>query len=273
MDVYGSNLSYGRERVEISQARSVLPVCEEGESFPLGVAGLIPVETLRKGKVKTSYAFPLGEDGLAEGSTCHAALSEAVGLVNSMLEQAYSFSGHGFGAVDGVQVGIPATGRGFTRVEIVALDAHGDPHPAPLHLHIETTDHPETDICLSGVVEYDRAGTPFRMTLTEYGARSMCRVTATKNPKTGRFSVYKVEESQGETFREGRLLYKRGQLRDGRQSSGHERVRSGGRPHDGKTGARCGAGGGRGDGCTGGRRFDRDGRSRDDRSDRRGGRG
>jgi hypothetical protein len=105
---------------------------------------------------------------------------------------------------------VPEKGNGFTRVQVVPLDAHGGPNPAPLRLLVETSDEPGSPDSLTSVLEYDVAGSPARLTMTDFGDRGdTCKVVATPNPKTGNFSVLKVEEFAGGD-RQGRLLYKRG---------------------------------------------------------------
>lgn len=66
MLLFGDNTKYGVERVELSAERYVDPVVAEGDPFPLGVAGLVPVVTSRrkKGGFKTVYALPFGEGEL-----------------------------------------------------------------------------------------------------------------------------------------------------------------------------------------------------------------
>lgn len=243
MELFGSNARFGRERVEVSETRCVLPVVQDEKRFPQGVGGLLPVVTQKKkGGEKTSYAFWVGApetpaaeaaaapEGVAEaiaeaaaapeeiaadapGSAPDAAsaqaLEAAVALVNRMLAQAAQLSGYSFGQVGGIEVGVTERGWGFTRVEMVPLDAHGQPSAAPLHLHVETCDEPGAPGSLGSVIEYDAAGEPRRMVLTEFGDNRSCRVLVTPNEKTGKFSVAKVEETFGRD-RNVRLLYKRG---------------------------------------------------------------
>lgn len=196
-----------------------------------------------------------------------AALVEAVAFVNKMLVQAASLSGYPFGTLGGIETGIKEAGWGFTRVEVVPLDAHGQPSDSPLHLCIETTDEPGCPDSFNAVLEYDAAGNPARLVMTEYDDEDMytVRVSADLNEKTGKFSVRKVERITRYT-RNKALLYKRGQ-----QPKPDERGR-GGRPGGrGGNGGRPGAGGrGRAGGRPGDRRpGDRGGRW--ERDDRRGG--
>ena len=69
MLLLGDNTRFGHERVELTEERFVEPIATEGDPFPLGVAGLIPVVTSRrkKGGFKTVYAFPLPEGELVPG--------------------------------------------------------------------------------------------------------------------------------------------------------------------------------------------------------------
>jgi hypothetical protein len=214
MDLVGSNLAYGTERVDMSGKRWTLPAVEQGEPFPRGVAGMIPVVTCRKaGAEKVAYAFAL-DDGEADQSERpgYAGLAAAVELANQILRQAQDLSGRPFGYIETVPIAIAAKGTGYTRVQIVDRDAHGQPTDAPLHLHLETSDEPGSPYSLSVVVEY-ADGAPVRMALTEYGEDGYeCRVSVSTNPKTGKFSVAKVEDTSWHGEKRGRLLYKRGHV-------------------------------------------------------------
>lgn len=183
-----------------------------------------------------------------------AALTEAVALINRMLEQAGELAHHEFGFVGGVQIGIPEHGSGYTYATIVPLDAHGQPSASPMHLHVETCGDPGSPDSLSSLIEYDAEGTPLRVAMTEYGEDYYCRINVTINEKTGRLSVQKVEEFLGVEHRP-HLLYKRNWTP--RSDAG--------RPGD-RGGSRGGRDGWRGD--------DRGGRERGgSRWDDRGGRG
>ncbi|MEE8715756.1 MAG: hypothetical protein SOI26_00220 [Coriobacteriales bacterium] len=201
-----------------------------------------------------------------------AALARMIALVNRLLMQARELSGHRFGFIDAARVGVPAQGWGFTRVESVEFDAHGNPSSAPTRLYIETAEEPGGIDSIEAVVDIDLQGDPQRVQLSEVAHdRRSCRVVATVNEKSGKLSVYKVEEGSGRGP-DSRLLYKRNwqpRERDGRDDRD---ARDYGRGRD------------RGEGWDDGRageRFDvRDGRggrgwreARDDWDDRDGDRG
>ena len=196
-----------------------------------------------------------------------AALLDAVEFVNKMLVQAATLSGYPFGRLGGIQTGIAAAGWGFTRVDIVPLDAHGQKSPLPLHLNIETVDEPGCPDSFSAVVEYDAEGKPAHLTMTEYADDGfMVRVDANTNEKTGKFSVRKVERISMAT-RNKSLLYKRGKVADRDGYAKGKRPDS--RPSGGRSGGRGGWSGGRGGRPGGGR----PGGGRSDGGRNQGGRG
>ena len=208
----------------------------------------------------------------AAPKSTYEALCEAVDVVNLYLQQAFDVSHRRFGSVAGVQVEVPPFGSGYTRVEMVPLDAHGEPSPTPLHLHVETGDNPGGPYSFSAMIEYDAEGNPAHVTMNEYGDEYyQCKVNVTVNEKTGRLSVQKIEETVGPN-RERHLVYKRawtprdgggrGYRRDDGNGWGGRDDRRGPRDYD------------RRDDCRGGRYDDRRGfGGRDDRDfDRRGGR-
>lgn len=208
MNPRGTNAAFGAGKVELGDRRWTLATQTEGEDFPRGTKGLIPVVTLRKdGTEKTSYAFPVGEGCEPDGAA--QALDEAVALLNRLLDQACELARHGFGYVDGIAVQVPERGWAFTRVEMVPRDAHGQESATPLHLIVETGE-PGSPDSLEATLEYDRRGEVRRVAMTEHGESGYtCRVVCTVNSHTGRLSVHKVEESDDRGAR-GHLLYKRG---------------------------------------------------------------
>lgn len=298
MELHGGNGMYGKGMVELSEKRWVMPL-EEGEPlFPLGVGGLLPVVTVRKdGSERAVYAFPCEDGSLerpaatdvaaapepdgdgAQGDPAEqaapdlppvlAALLDAVDFVNKMLVQAATLSGYPFGRLGGIQTGIAASGWGFTRVDVVPLDAHGQPSASPLHLNIETVDEPGCPDSFSAVIEYDAQGAPAHLLMTEYADDDfMVRVDANTNEKTGKFSVRKVERINLVT-RNKSLIYKRGKVadRDGYAKGKRPDSRPSNRGERG--GARPGGRGQGGRGGWGGRRGGNGGRSGGGRGDRR----
>ncbi len=285
MKLLGTNERYEDERTRVADDRCAGPVEKVGEPFPRGVAGLIPVATDRAHDgERVVYAFPVREGdqraldaaaalaaraaqaacGTADGQgpaapttggdepevrPVIAALADAVALVNRMLDQAAELSKHPFGIVDGVRTAVREEGYGFANVSVAPRDAHGDENPLPTQLRVETSARPGSPDTLSALVEYDVQGTPGRVTLTEFGPDAyVCRAVASVNEKSGKLSLYKVEERTGD----GRthLLYKRGwqhasaskTTKEGYYPVGGRPTRRG--PAGGHTsGARGGAGG------------------------------
>ena len=136
-------------------------------------------------------------------------LLDAVYAINDMLDEAVELTGHQFGIVDAVRIGVPSRGAGYTRV---LLRPRGDdgPSPTPVHLVVETSIDPGSPGSLTSIVRYDRSGHISTMLLTEYGeAGYWCRIEASVNYRSHRLAVYKVEERDGR-HPDGRLLYKRG---------------------------------------------------------------
>ncbi len=286
MRLFGDNSKYGTEEVELAGGKRTVGVCvEEGQAFPCGVAGLIPVTSKRKkGGTKTVYAFPTaeGDSGELEQTDELAVITDGVDLINRLLSQAAELAKIELGQIAGVSMGITEDNYGFTRVEIVPIDAHNKPSETPVHLHIETSEVPAEPGTLSCVIELDGEGAPARVLICEYNDRgATLRINVNVNEKTGKLSVQKVEDIRGG---DARLLYKRGWTpqgvqyvearREGREGGerGGKFVRQTGRAP--KRESRDDFGGGR-DGRfeRGGRRnrFDdeRDGRRDDRRGERR----
>ena len=216
------------------------------------------------------------------------ALADVLAFVNRMLVQAAELSGYPFGQLGGILMGVGERGLGFTRVMISTLDAHGEPSPNPLRLHIETTEEPGCPDSFGAVVELNPEGVPARLVMSEYdGENFVVRADATLNEKTGKLSVRKVERIDRRTHNEA-LLYKRGVAprKDERPASARGGYRGGDRRDDRRDGGYRGSrdnggyrggrddrreGGYRGEGRPGGYRGrdDRSGgyRGRDDRRD------
>lgn len=221
------NEQYGKESIELTDKRRVDVIKEGDHRFPLGLDGLIPVITQRsKGPDRVVYAFPLGEtdrlrsynnvkvDGYNDKSNSQVEheyneLDTAIDLLNRLLAQAAELSKHPFGYVNGIRIAIPNNGYGFTHVEHVPVDAHGDPSETPIHLCIETSKRPGACDSLSAVLEYNLQGSIQKVLMTEYGDDGYhCTAIANINEKSGKLSIYKVEES--DINRPSKLLYKRG---------------------------------------------------------------
>lgn len=219
MRLFGDNSKYGAEEVELAGGKRTVGVCvEEGQAFPCGVAGLIPVTSKRKkGGTKTVYAFPTaeGDSGELEQTDELAVITDGVDLINRLLSQAAELAKIELGQIAGVSMGITEDNYGFTRVEIVPIDAHNKPSETPIHLHIETSEIPAEPGTLSCVIELDGEGVPARVLICEYNERgATLRINVNVNEKTGKLSVQKVEDIRGG---DARLLYKRGWTPQGAQ--------------------------------------------------------
>ena len=211
MRLFGDNSKYGKEPVELESKRTVGEVITDGEAFPAGVAGLIPVISKRKkGGTKTVYAFPTaeGDTGELEQTDELAVITDGVELVNRLLAQAAELAHIELGQIFGVAMGITEEGYGFTRVEVVTIDEHNRPSETPVHLHIETSDTPGEPGTVNAVIALDAEGVPARVLVTEFNERgATIRINVNVNEKTDKLSVQKVEDIRGG---ESRLLYKRG---------------------------------------------------------------
>ena len=245
LQLLGSNFGLGKGVVVMSESRRALPA-EDKEFFPRGIGGLIPVESIRKsGAAKIAYALPIGDPGtswsiedatflksgedelpadfvptsqvestvdanLMDPEDVYYFLAEAVDTINDMLDEGYDVTGHPFGYVDSVRIGVPWRGSGYTRALYRPRGDDG-PSPTPVRLVVETSIEPGSPNSLTAAVFYDRRGNISTLTITEFGYDSYwCRIEASVDYNTHQLSVYKVEERDG-YHANGRLLYKRGQ--------------------------------------------------------------
>lgn len=212
MRLFGDNSKYGKEEVALAGGKRTVGVkVKQGPAFPAGIAGLIPVISKRKkGGTKTVYAFPTaeGDAGELEQTDELSVVTDGVDLINRLLSQAAELARIELGQIGGVSMGITEANYGFTRVEIVPIDAHNKPSDAPIHLHIETSEEPGEPGSLSCVIELDEEGVPFRVLICEYNERgAMLRINVNINEKSGKLSVQKVEDILNG---DARLFYKRG---------------------------------------------------------------
>lgn len=194
MEFLGDNTRFGAARVELGEERYVEPLVADGDAFPFGVDGLLPVATSRKkkGGVKTVYAFPFGEGEPPADNDLARELCAAVDFVNVLLGEASELSGHEFGSIGALWLGVPEKGYSFTRVEAVPPANPGD---APIRLRIETSEVPGAPDTLSAVLEYDEGGYLRHALMTEFGENGYsCRVTASVDFASGEVLVQKVAE-------------------------------------------------------------------------------
>lgn len=194
----GDNAAFGTERVELSAERLVDPVVCDDEPFPFGANGLLPVITERrkKGGCKVVYAFPFGEGEPLADNPVAQELCDAVGFVNELLQEAAELSGHGFGAIGALWLGIPERGYCFTRVE---QSSASEGHGAPYQLRIETSDIPKEPNTLNAVLEYDADGFVRNALMVEYGeGGASCRAMAAVDFSCGEVRVRRVIQTLGD---------------------------------------------------------------------------
>ena len=174
----GDNTQFGENPVELSAERLVNPIVHNDEGFPFGVDGLLPVVTERrkKGGSKTVNAFPFAEGEPPADNPLAQELCDAVAFVNQLLEEAAELSGHEFGSIGALWLGIAKRGYNFTRVE---ASCAAEAHSAPFNLRIETSDLPKEPDTLSVVLEYDPDGYVRNALMVEYGEDgASCRAMA-----------------------------------------------------------------------------------------------
>lgn len=194
----GDNTQFGAERAELNPERLVDPVVTDDEPFPFGVNGLAPVITERrkKGGCKTVYAFPFGEGEAPGDNSVAQELCDAVGFVNQLLWEASDLSGHEFGAIGALWLGVPERGYAFTRVE---QSSGNDANSAPYKLRIETSDVPKEPNTLSAVIEYDADGLVRNVLMVEYGENGeSCRAMAAVDFSCGEVRVRRVIQTQSD---------------------------------------------------------------------------
>lgn len=197
MEYIGDNARFGVERVVLSEERCVEPLVERGETFPFGVRGMLPVSTVRrkKGGRKVVYAFPCaggvacaGDDALSDE------LEDALAFLNALLGEAADLSGHGFGVLGAVVLGVPEEGYGFTRVEESLADGRT---ATPVRLRVETSPKPGEPESLGAVVEYDRDGRVRHVLMSDFGeAGYACRATAAVDFDDGELRIDRVVETR-----------------------------------------------------------------------------
>ena len=174
----GDNTRFAAERVDVTAHRFAGPAEEEGESFPFGVRGLVPVVTERKkkGGHKTVYAFPFAEGEPDPEDALAGELCAAVDFVNVLLGEARELSGFPFGTIGALWMGVTDGGYSFTRVEEVFSEGWRLPS---VHLRLETSDVAGEPGSLSAVLEYDAHGYLRHVLITERGeGGSVCRIVA-----------------------------------------------------------------------------------------------
>lgn len=194
----GDNTRFGAERIELSAERLVDPAITDDGPFPFGVNGLVPVITERrkKGGCKMVYAFPFGEGEAPTDNPVAQELCDAVGFVNQLLWEAADLSGHEFGTIGALWLGVPERGYAFTRVE---QSSGNDVSSAPYQLRIETSDVPKEPNTLNAVLEYDADGLVRNVLMVEYGENGeSCRAMAAVDFSCGDVRVRRVIQTQSD---------------------------------------------------------------------------
>lgn len=194
----GDNAQFGENPVELLAERLVEPIVHDDERFPFGVDGLLPVVTERrkKGGSKTVYAFPFAEGEPPADDPAAQELCDAADFVNRLLQEASELSGHEFGAIGALWLGIPKRGYSFTRVEAACA---GETHSAPFKLRLETSDLPKEPDTLSAVIEYDRDGYVRNVLMVEYGEDgTSCRAMAAVDFSCDSVCIRRVVQSDAQ---------------------------------------------------------------------------
>ena len=194
----GDNAQFGECPVELSAERLVDPIVHGDEGFPFGVEGLLPVVTERrkKGGSKTVYAFPFAEGEPPAENPAAQELCDAAGFVNRLLQEASELSGHEFGSIGALWLGVPKRGYSFTRVEAACAEGA---HSAPFKLRLETSDLPKEPDTLSAVLEYDPQGYVRNALMVEYGeGDTSCRVMAAVDFSCDDVCVRRVVQSDAQ---------------------------------------------------------------------------
>ena len=103
-------------------------------------------------------------------------MCDAAGFVNQLLQEASELSGHEFGSIGALWLGVPKRGYSFTRVEGACAEGA---RSAPFKLRLETSDLPQEPDPLSAVLEYDLHGYVRNVLMVEYAENGIsCRATA-----------------------------------------------------------------------------------------------
>ncbi len=196
----GNNDKLGLGKVKIAGDRVAKAAQDKTEAFPLGVRGMVPLSTIKKGGgTLTVFVFKDAADletlqGVIE--RLDALMSEAEGLADCT-----------FGQFEDVRVGVKSPGFKFCYAEYAPVDKRGFAMATPVHLRVEQ-DGPEGEPGdRSATVEFDAQGRIARAavdTVREGGYRY--RLTAMPDGPDGELVVHKIET----LTRKGaaKLLYK-----------------------------------------------------------------
>ena len=217
MKFAGDTTIYGSDFAELCAERGVDTLVEEGEAFPLGVRGLLPVVTSRKkkGGYKTVYAFRFAEGEPDAADETANELSQAIDFANVLIDEASDLSGYPFAPIDTVLIGIPAEGYGFTRVEQMPLDENGNEPATPIHLQICASSDFGDAKTIEIVMEYDASGHLQNTLITENCFDGGTRhISAAPDWDTGEILVQRVLEIPRPGAKPRELYFRRHPRRD-----------------------------------------------------------
>ena len=200
MKFTGNNDKLGEGKVRIAGDRVAKAAQEKTETFPLGVRGMVPLSTTKKGGgTLTVYVFKDAAD--------LETLQGVIGQLDALMGQAEGLADCTFGQFEDVRVGVKSPGFKFCYVEYAPVDKRGFAMATPVRLRVEQ-DGPEGEPGdRSAAVEFDAQGAIVRAavdTVREGGYRY--RLTAMPGEAEGELVVHKIET----LTRKGaaKLLYK-----------------------------------------------------------------
>lgn len=200
MRCIGNNDKLGIEKARISGDRVVKPVQEKTERFPLGVKGMVPVSTTKKGGgVRTVYVFRDAED--------IQVLGDVVAQLDLLMARAEELVECSFGRFEEVRVGLKSPGYQFCHVEYTPFDKRGFAMDTPVTLYVRNPIEARAPQCQEAVVEYDVEGRVVRAAVDVYREGGyLYRLTALPREKNEALCVHKVETLNAKGS--ARLLYK-----------------------------------------------------------------
>ncbi len=196
----GNNDKLGQGKVKIAGDRVAKAAQDKTEAFPLGVRGMVPLSTIKKGGgTLTVFVFKDAAD--------LETLQGVIERLDALMGEAEGLADCTFGRFEDVRVGVKSPGFKFCYAEYAPVDKRGFAMATPVHLRVEQ-DGPEGEPGdRSATVEFDAQGRIARAavyTVREGGYRY--RLTAMPSEPDGELVVHKIET----LTRKGsaKLLYK-----------------------------------------------------------------
>lgn len=191
----------GNETVRVSSNRVIHPLVEEGEKFPCGVKGMIPIVTEYKGGVEhLCFGFAIEGD--------RKEMMNLIAQVNDVLDRASELSGHEFGMIDYLEFNMKdPCGWGFTRVDYAPLTRSGGVSKTPLRARFETSAVPCSEGSYSGLLDLKRDGSVAKIEVTEWSLNSSAYKVIASMLKGA--IVVKSATKLGKRPSEGMILYSR----------------------------------------------------------------